>query len=214
MMRSLRRLTPRFPALRHVRRAGSALLAAGCLLFAVMEVQVLAQARGDGPEQAACVLVLGAGVRGTEPSPLLKTRLEAALAYLERCPDTPVLLSGGQGPGEQISEAEAMARYLEARGVSREQLWLEEDSRNTEENLRNSARLLLEKGVAPEETVALVSSDFHLCRAKLEARRAGLCPMGVAAHLQGSFSYGMLQVNYFVREGFALAKALLLGGNK
>ena len=70
------------------------------------------------PLPADAVIVLGAGVNGTEPSLSLRTRLDAPLDYLEAHPDIPVVLTGGTGYGEEeISEAACMYDYLTAHGV-------------------------------------------------------------------------------------------------
>lgn len=73
-------------------------------------------AHHDGFASGA-VIVLGAGVNGTEPSLSLRTRLDAALDYLERWPEIPVVLTGGQGYGEEITEAACMYAYLTEHGV-------------------------------------------------------------------------------------------------
>ena len=107
--------------------------------------------------------MLGAGVNGETPSLTLRTRIDAAAAYLEEHPDVPVVLSGGQGPGEAITEAECMRRALVRRGADESRLYPEERSTSTQENLRYSRAILEELGVDPARRVAIVTSDFHLC---------------------------------------------------
>ena len=96
------------PWARWARRLLLALLAAGFAFFAVLEVWVISWARTDEETPVEAVVVLGAGVNGTQPSLSLWTRLEAALDYLRDRPDLPVVVTGSQGRGEDISEARCM----------------------------------------------------------------------------------------------------------
>lgn len=162
--------------------------------------------RGETDDSALpvdAVIVLGAGVNGERPSVALQTRIDAARAYLERHPDVPVVLSGGQGSGEEISEAEAMRRELLD---FEERLLLEEDSTSTAENFAFSKRLLREYGIDTDTAViAVVTNDFHIFRSKLIAQREGLHTLGVPAELP----WWWLTANYYVREAFALIKTLM-----
>ena len=99
------------------------------------------------PLPADAVIVLGAGVNGTEPSLSLRTRLDTALDYLEAHPDIPAVLTGGTGYGEEISEAQCMYDYLTERGVEPDRLILEDQAANTAENFALSKPLLYEAGV-------------------------------------------------------------------
>ena len=88
------------------------------------------------------LIVLGAGVYGEEPSPALRSRTETAIRYLEENPGAKAVLSGGQGPGEAITEAECMARLMEAEGIAPYRLVKEEHSTTTAENIKNSYELI------------------------------------------------------------------------
>lgn len=192
------------------RRVLLALLAAGFALFAVLEAMVVRGSRADtSGEPVSAVIVLGAGVNGETPSLTLRTRIDAAAAYLESHPDIPVVLSGGQGPGEAISEAECMRRALVRRGADEGRLWLEERSTSTRENLLYSRALLEQMGVDLTQRVAVVTSDFHLCRARLmwDGETAA-----VPAHMPSSPYFLGLTVNYYIREAFGLAAYFVYGG--
>ena len=182
-------------------------IAAVVLLLGILEFQIIRESTGDEPDTTvAAVIVLGAGVNGETPSLSLQTRIDAAGAYLLAHPELPAILSGGQGAGEAITEAEAMRRGLTELGIEEDRLFLEEQSTTTQENFQYSAELLAEKGIAASERVAVVSSDFHLYRAKLNARRVGLAePVGIPAELP----WWWLQVNYFTREAFATVKTMV-----
>ena len=191
-------------------RGLAGLLIAGFGFFLAMEAIVLRDAHTDAEgRDLSCVIILGAGVDGTVPSLSLKSRLDAALAFISDKPDLPVIVSGGRGPGEEITEAECMARYLTAHGVSAERIFLEERAVNTRENFAYSMHLMAENGIDPAESFAFVTSDYHIARGK---RFAGVpWAYGVAAHLPRGAYYDALEANYYVREAFALAYVLIFG---
>ncbi len=198
---------------RTLTRALCALLAVGFLFFSVLEFFVIREAvKRETASQVAAVIVLGAGVNGERPSLTLRGRINAAAACLADLPeDVPVILSGGQGEGEDISEAECMRRELTMLGVDGSSLVLEDKSTDTRENFANSCALLREMGLelSADTRVAIVTSDFHLCRAKLLLNDyAEVQAVGVGA----SLPWLHLSINYYVREAFALAELLILGG--
>ena len=164
---------------------------------------------GSGTEdaEAGCLIILGAGLYGETPSRVLTSRLDTALDYLEVHGKMPIIVSGGQGPGETISEAEAMFRYLNRRGIDSDQIWLEDSSTNTLENLVLSLALMEEKGLEPGTAkTAIVTSEFHLYRAKHIAGTLGLNAVGIAAETP----YLSLRILYHCREAVALLKSFLL----
>lgn len=188
-------------------RMCGALLAAGCVLFVVVEGVILFHGTRDHTSQEAdAVLVLGAGVNGERPSLILQSRIDAAAAYLKQHPETPAILSGGQGPGEDIAEAEAMRRGLVAQGIAPDRLFLEAHSTSTAENFAYSQDLLEEMGLSPETAeLAVVTSNFHCFRAQLIARKSGLSSF----ELPAKSPWPWLNGNYYVREFFALGKTIL-----
>ena len=186
-------------------------LGAGFALFAAMEALVLRDNRTDAADKdVTCVIILGAGVNGTEPSLMLATRLRAALDFVADRPDVPIICSGGQGAGENITEAECMARWIGERGVAEERIWKEEESTSTRENFDFSTQLMAEHGIDPTGNFAFVTNDYHVARAK---RIAGVpWAYGVAATLPRNLYYDVLQLNYYIREAFAMAELLVTGG--
>ena len=211
------------------RRRGQARLigAAGCAVFGLLlvlirslgirfsgflllglEVFIINRGRSDmTPLPADAVIVLGAGVNGTEPSLSLRTRLDKAVDYLERWPDIPAVLTGGTGYGEEISEAACMYDYLTAHGVEPGRLILEDQASNTAENFAFSWELLTEAGVDPAEgRVAVVTNDFHIARSELIAAREGY---GDVAGIPAPLPWVHLEINYTLREAFAMVKTFL-----
>lgn len=174
----------------------------------ILEGYVIAEGRQPpGEDEPAAVIVLGAGVNGTEPSLSLRTRLDKALEYLEYWPDIPAVLTGGTGYGEEISEAQCMYDYLTEHGVEPERLILEDQASNTAENFAYSKPLLYEEGVDPaRDTVAVVTNDFHLARSELIAARQGF---GDTVGIPAPLPWVHLEINYHLREAFALVKTFL-----
>lgn len=178
----------------------STLLCVGLAYFIAVEIPIISSARTDKNPEAPYLIVLGAGVDGTVPSVSLSNRLSAALDYLETYPETIVVVSGGQGVGEEISEAECMRTWLIKNGISAQRILKEDKSSSTEENIANSLEIISENGGDITGKIAIVSSEYHLYRAKYMAREQKAVPVGVAAHT----SYPALMINYFIREAFAV----------
>lgn len=164
-------------------------------------------ARTDTGAHPNAIIVLGAGVNGSTPSLSMCNRLDAALDYLGANPDALAVVSGGQGEGEDITEAEAMADYLTAHGIDSARIVQEERSRTTRENLENSFAILRARGYDPADGVGIVTSEYHLCRAKRMARALGAEPVGIAAET----TLPSMRINYFIREAFAAAYMQLAG---
>ena len=155
---------------------------------------------GSAPE---FVVVLGAQVQGDQPSLTLKKRLDKALEFLQAHPDRTVIVSGGQGPDEAHTEASVMAQYLLAHGADASQILEEPQASNTRENLLFSAKLAEEAGLDTSR-VLIVTSDFHMCRAKYIAKTLGMEPYGLSS---GTWPW-ILKLNYTLREVFAFCKAV------
>lgn len=119
------------------------------------------------------VIILGCGVNGERPTLPLVARLEAGIDYLGKNPNAVLVVSGGKGPQESVTEAEAMAKYLIGRGVSAEKIILEDRASSTSENYRFSKELLDARFGAGYRVVT-VTNDFHIFRAKNIAHRSGL----------------------------------------
>ncbi len=181
------------------------LMAAGFLFFAALEARVISCARTDTTTPVSAVIVFGAGVNGRSPSLSLLSRLQAALDYVEDRPAIPIVVSGSQGQGEEISEARCMADWLTAHGVPENRILLEEQADNTEENITYSLALLSENGVDVTDSIAFCTSDYHLCRAMYLRGYPHTVP--VAAHMPAN--YWPVTVNYYIREAFALAAAIV-----
>ncbi len=150
------------------------------------------------------VVVLGSGLIEGQVTPLLASRLRRAREVFDRLaargtPARVLVASGGRAPDAPVAEAEAMARCLLTDGVPPGVLLVENESRSTDENLANTARLLASRGIGGP--IAVVTSDFHAFRAALLMRRHGLAGYGVGAPTSGAYWPGAV-----IREFFAILR--------
>lgn len=174
------------------------------LSFIVIEGFVIHQMEGSGavePENIDYVIILGAGLNGDKPSKSLETRLHAGTDFLKKNKEIPVIVSGGQGPGETITEAEAMARYLKVHGISENRIYEENQSTSTYENLLYSKQLMGEI----DPTVLIITNDFHIARTKIIAKELELTSYYLSAE-----SPGFVKINYLIREYFAFIKTWIV----
>ncbi|MCM3599979.1 YdcF family protein [Robertmurraya korlensis] len=155
-------------------------------------------------EEIDFVIILGAGLRGEEPSKTLQGRLDAGLSFLLDNRDIPVIVSGGQGPGEAITEAEAMGTFLVENGVEKGRVYYESRSTDTNENLKFSSEMMTELGVEKPK-ILIITSDYHVFRSKLLAEEYGLTPFGL-----GGDSPFFVKLNYYIREYFGVVKDFVL----
>ena len=154
------------------------------------------------------MLILGCKVESWGPSVLLQDRLDTALAYLADHPDMTVVVAGGKGDDEHMSEARCMYEYLTGHGIDESRVFLEDQSRNTLQNFRFSRALLEELGHdVAQEGVLVVSNGFHLTRARMLARRVGFTDVSTLA---APSSHLPSRIHMFFREPLALVKSFFL----
>ena len=179
------------------------ILAFGVAFVLILEGLIVFGGSRSMPEKPADdIIVLGALVEGETPSRTLQLRLDTAYQYLVAFPGAKAVLSGGQGNGEDISEAEAMRRYLAAKGIVPERLILENRSKNTYENFVFSLALL---GDDKNLKICVVTSDFHMFRAKMLAWKLGRSVDG-----WGSGTPPLLVPNYHYREMIGIMKDFIV----
>lgn len=176
------------------------LLVGMCLFFSVRMIQ-RTEVRIDNTK---AVIVLGCQVRGETPSVMLSRRLNAAIEVLEENPEAVCIVSGGMGDGENISEAEAMRRYLLGKGIDEERIIKEDKSVSTFENISFSADILEKLGI--KNNIVIVTNEFHQYRAYNFAKSLGLETGAHSAHTK----FANL-ANYWVREWAALFHQMVFG---
>ncbi len=172
-------------------------------VFLLVEAAVISGLSAKGEPDLDYLVVLGAAVKGTEPGEALRLRIKAAARYLEANPRTVAIVSGGRGPGEEITEAECMERELLRLGIPPERIVQENRSRSTAENIRFSYELMS----GQTARVGVLSNNFHIFRAVAIARKQGNHPVcGIAAPYSG-----VLLPHYMVREFMTLVVDKLRG---
>lgn len=137
----------------------------------------------NAPEVApdANLVVLGGLIKGGKPVPTLASRLNVAAELWRTSPERTIVVTGGPTLDDEVTEADAMARWLTTEeGIPQERIILEPEALNTEQNLAYSNAALQHAGLADHQ-LCIVSSDYHLYRALTIARRMGLDPIGVPA---------------------------------
>lgn len=173
--------------------------------FVIVSIIIVYAAISDKNEKVESIIVLGAGLKGETPTLVLVERLNYTIKYLQNNGDTKVIVSGGQGPGETITEAEGMKRYLVSHGVSESIIIKEEQSTSTYENMLLSKKIYEKMFGKKLKKVMIITNDFHMFRSKLLARRAGLEPYGIS-----SATPWYIYPNVYLREFFAVFKSLIL----
>jgi len=162
------------------------------------------------------IIVLGAGLlNGTELSTLLKSRIDVALKFAKKQykknGTLPVIiLSGGQGPDEDIPEGRAMREYAVSTGYPEDLLFAEEQSKTTTENMIYSKKIVEKLGL-PLDSGIFATSDYHVFRAAGNARAAGLNIDGIGARTKRYFVFNALLREYIaLLSGHKLFHAICL----
>ena len=192
------------------------LLGLGLVLFGALEVVIAIHGRDRVMKdpQPEVMVIFGCQMRRDGPSILLRDRLDTALAYWEEHPDIKIVVTGGKGDDEHVSEAQGMYDYLTAHGVDGHDILLEDQSRNTHQNIRNTLALMGETSIpwAGSEdgpgSYVLVSSDFHLARILMLWGRAAGTTANVST-LPAPVSHAPSRVQMTFREPLALVKSFL-----
>ncbi|MDO4982195.1 MAG: YdcF family protein [Eubacteriales bacterium] len=179
----------------------------GFMYFCAVEIPIVKHSRGDRDCERKYLIVLGAAVHGDSPSLALEHRLEGAFDYLTAHPDTIAIVTGGRGKGENISEAECMYSYLIDNGISPERIITEDRAVSTVENLKFSFDIIRSLGDEPNGNVCIVSSAYHLFRAKCLAERLGV---NLAA-VPGNNGYPVYMLNCYIREAFGITHMMVFG---
>ena len=185
------------------------LLAIVIACFCVLECVIFANGRTEVNGEPEVMVIFGCKMETWGPSTLLQDRLDTALDYLADHPDMTVIVTGGKGDDEHLSEAQGMYDYLTAHGIEGERIVKEDQSQNTYQNIRNTLALV-QAGEAPNTGKwLLVSSDFHLARIKLLWGRIWEGTYTLST-LAAPCSHVPSRVKMFFREPPALVKSFLL----
>lgn len=151
------------------------------------------------------LIVLGAGLIGDQVSKTLRLRLDSAIDYYEKNEDVIIIVSGGQGFDEKISEALAMQRYLLEHGIPEKNIIMEDKSTSTLENFTFSKNIL-DTYFSEEYSACFITNDFHIFRASRYAEKVGLN----CTHYYAKTPLSTIPINY-CREVLAVIKLILIG---
>ena len=143
------------------------------------------------------VIVLGAGINGDKVTYPLKVRLDKAIEYHKLNPDAVIVVTGGQGFQETVTEAYAMEKYLVQNGVEASKIIKEEKATSTNENMRFSKKLLKE-----DSKVVVITNNFHIYRAVSIAKLEGLDNV---THIHAGLQWYNI-VPCYIRECLAVLK--------
>ena len=196
------------PQLRHFWRMGWIGFTAWCISLAGFFLYIHhANTQSAIHQPVHTIIVLGSGITQGKPSAALAARLDSAAKFAKQQADIPILVSGGLDFGETITEAAAMAQYLqEQHNIPTQRILLEDQSTSTELNLKNSQAILKQHQLSIQQPIAIITSDFHTLRAEAIAHKQGYTHvLMVSAPTPLSIRY-----NAWLREYFAYLSGWLL----
>jgi uncharacterized SAM-binding protein YcdF (DUF218 family) len=193
------------PTDRRIRTVALAAVGMTAAWYVGMCSWMFVEARSEEGAEIDVVLILGAGLKDGRPTPTLERRIHTALDFLLEHPEVSAVACGGVGPGQQRSEAEVIRNALVHGGVASNRILLEPRSSSTVENLRFALPLV--RQIVPDGSprVLLVTSNFHLARAKMLARNQGFVPYSLPA----STPWYVLP-NTTARESVAILKSVVV----
>ena len=182
------------------------LLAAAVLYLAVTFVQVWRAARTDQARPAEAIVVFGTAQYNGVPSPVLAARLDHAIELYEKDLAPVIVVTGGNQPGDQFTEATASANYLIERGVPDEDVLREVSGTSSWQSLAAAANFLDDRRITE---VLLVSDPFHSLRIRAMASELGLD--GHSSPTKTSPIKGFTEARYMARETMAVAVGRIVG---
>ena len=158
---------------------------------------------------ADAIVVLGAAQYNGRPSPVFKARLDHALALFRQRRADRLIVTGGVGQGDTLSEGEVARRYAIENGVPDSLILVEREGATSAASIEAAAALMRQAGLA---SALLVSDSYHMLRLELLARRAGIRPYRAPAPEAPIERDAATFRWYILRESLLLPAAAVLGG--
>ncbi|EPY2283213.1 YdcF family protein [Clostridium sporogenes] len=141
------------------------------LIITILASKIIYFGVKSQPQKSDSIIILGCKVKGNDPTPFLQWRLDEGLRLYNEGYGKYIIVSGSKGPGENISEAEAMEKYLVQKGVDKNFIILEDKSKNTLENIKFSKKKMEDNNL---KSSIIVSNKYHLKRAELLCQKEGI----------------------------------------
>lgn len=173
----------------------------GICIFLVILSLIISKMNVKPVKNLDYIIVLGAQVKESGPSIVLRYRLDRAVSYLKENDNTLVIVSGGQGANEKTTEASVMKEYLVNNGINENRIIIEDKSNTTKENLINSKKITRDN-----KSIGIVTNNFHMYRALLIGKKYKVKAVGIPSK---STSYYLS--NNLLREVIAFIKFIILG---
>lgn len=173
----------------------------GICIFLVILSLIISKMNVKPVKNLDYIIVLGAQVKESGPSVVLRYRLDRAVSYLKENDNTLVIVSGGKGANEKATEASVMKEYLVNNGINENRIIIEDKSNTTKENLINSKKITRDN-----KSIGIVTNNFHMYRALLIGKKYKVKAVGIPSK---STSYYL--PNNLLREVFAYIKFIILG---
>ncbi|MGL5244804.1 MAG: YdcF family protein, partial [Sarcina sp.] len=176
------------------------------IVFILVESCIIFFALKKDTTKTDYIIVLGAGLDGERMSLALTQRMDTLLEYLKFYDKgEKIVLSGGQGPGEDIPEALAMKRYLIDHGIEKDRILIDDKSTSTYENFKYSKEVIEKQGVNIKDiSIKIITNNFHSFRGVFLAKRNGFNNIEVY-----SAPLNIWLTPYYIREFFALGKSIV-----
>jgi uncharacterized SAM-binding protein YcdF (DUF218 family) len=176
-------------------------LAAALLLYGLLFGWVWRVSRRDERRAADAIVVLGAAQYNGRPSPVLKARLDHAVELFRAGLAPAVVVTGGIGTGDRVSEAAVGHRYLRALAVPDSAIIVRPDGRTTDESMRSVAEWMHDREL---RRALLVSDPFHMARLRIEARRANIRAYTSPTHTSPIVPGSRTEAGYLALEALKL----------
>lgn len=171
-----------------------------CLIL-ILESIIIYGSRNNYNKDADYIMVLGAKLHGDRPSKSLMYRMETALEYMKADEDLVLIASGGQGHDETIAEGDAIKNFFISKGITQNRIIVENQSKNTFENMKMSRDLIKKDG---KIKINIVSNKYHIFRAKILARRNNFEAYGISAKTPRP-----VLLKSYLRESLAIIKSYI-----
>lgn len=177
----------------------SIIIAIGFLTVIIINIFMIKNVNDYPQNKNSTVIVLGCRVKDGQPSLMLKRRLDRAYDYLSENQYADVIVSGGKGDDEIISEAACMKNYLAEKGIPENKIIMEDKSASTYENLKFSKNIITQNNICSD--IVIITDGYHQCRAEMIAKNLGYENV---SNISANTSPWLIPT-YWVREWFGVA---------